>query len=514
MPDESPAATPIAPPKAVARAFGSFSNNSNPNISDRLLVVCYAKPEQAEQVDASQLLGEGCKPETESAQGHDDAGREPLLAEEAEPAPLQTIAEEADADLPSPKRVRRNSGWRIGMVQRKLEAYQEPGEPLIITVEDGQQTLFWQLIKFIYTQEVETRQEAELLQLLLLAGQYAVEGCVTACAQLLDSPDLSLETALHICVLANDQDHGDSLKSLSAAANARIMAKFGDFDAIFHDYELEGAFLDLPFAAIKMLVDQDNLQVEHENTVFSAVMAWMAHNDGTAAQLAACHLRYAWMTTSYLQGVVFKEQLFKDVPNHEARIRAALVFKSANPAVRRNIRGPGSSPRQHYTKVLHIDLKRGIKVSVATLTALLAGTTSPAHKHRLRLGGYLWLLTLQSIKDDTLYVQLQCVVFHALECQLKGSNGHAVHPGLPVVAAVELTVDKSGLSERYRIPLRLYGLDKRQFGGGHQFGFAKLPAQPAGGAGLQSYIDRCTAAGYIDGGHLTFHIQVIMPIAQ
>ncbi|KAK9813265.1 hypothetical protein WJX72_011653 [[Myrmecia] bisecta] len=512
MPDESPAATPIAPPKAVARAFGSFSNNSNPNISDRLLVVCYAKPEQAEQVDASQLLGEGCKPETESAQGHDDAGREPLLAEEAEPAPLQTIAEEADADLPSPKRV------RFGLPQPgRLPRRPSAADGFTVAYElwvsgatlAGASEWFRDAAGFGVGVA-----EAELLQLLLLAGQYAVEGCVTACAQLLDSPDLSLETALHICVLANDQDHGDSLKSLSAAANARIMAKFGDFDAIFHDYELEGAFLDLPFAAIKMLVDQDNLQVEHENTVFSAVMAWMAHNDGTAAQLAACHLRYAWMTTSYLQGVVFKEQLFKDVPNHEARIRAALVFKSANPAVRRNIRGPGSSPRQHYTKVLHIDLKRGIKVSVATLTALLAGTTSPAHKHRLRLGGYLWLLTLQSIKDDTLYVQLQCVVFHALECQLKGSNGHAVHPGLPVVAAVELTVDKSGLSERYRIPLRLYGLDKRQFGGGHQFGFAKLPAQPAGGAGLQSYIDRCTAAGYIDGGHLTFHIQVIMPIAQ
>ncbi|KAK9823390.1 hypothetical protein WJX72_002439 [[Myrmecia] bisecta] len=109
--------------------------------------------------------------------------------------------------------------------------YFEPGEPLIITVDDGEEDLLRALVKFVYTKELDLTEERALA---------------------LSETGLSLSTALEVCQLKDSRDcHSRGVTMLFDLAALCVLKAFSDLDAVWADEAQRSAFLDLPLGALK-----------------------------------------------------------------------------------------------------------------------------------------------------------------------------------------------------------------------------------------------------------------------
>ncbi|KAK9812847.1 hypothetical protein WJX72_004645 [[Myrmecia] bisecta] len=410
--------------------------------------------------------------------------------------------------------------------RRKLEAYQKPDEPLIVEVEAGKADLFKQLVKFMYSEQLETDNDTEALQLLLLANEYGVEDCVSKCSELLNSGGIALETAIQVCALTSQQDHGKQLQDLSQKALARIMDEFGELDKVVNEEALWRRWLQLPFGVVKMLLASDDLRVDVENTVFSAAGGWLFYcGEPQEVTMSSFQVRYCHMTASYLCGVVRHYDEDCDPAVFVKEVEDAMAYKCTHPVIRQFVAERNSGiqpPRQHYASGHTIKSHTcTVKVPVAAIGTLACGDAPSiicmARSETIRLGGYTWHVELQRGESaNTLGIWCDCC-FDPIDI----STCHEQHdydstkrfrdPKYAVAAKFKATVHRHG-----RAGDAHFKTDIRPIMGPDLWGFPNAVELPAEAAGVpaQSFVDRMQAAGYIIDGHFRFTWQVEMPLAQ
>ncbi|KAK9812772.1 hypothetical protein WJX72_003445 [[Myrmecia] bisecta] len=211
------------------------------------------------------------------------------------PAPQQSVA---PLD-PAKSGLMLSRGLRAA--RRNLQAWKPaPGEPLVIELLPGEEALFKQLVRYIYSDEIDEStagNDAELWRMLQLANYYAVDACASTCAKLLDKTDLSLELSIDICKGALEQAHCASLRDTA-----------------------------------NMLVGLESLHVQVENTVFSLDPLFKSLPDYATilidalaykASPAAVHMKLkldteVWMPRKhYATACVKSEELHVQVPVQE-----------------------------------------------------------------------------------------------------------------------------------------------------------------------------------------------------
>ncbi|KAK9812928.1 hypothetical protein WJX72_005911 [[Myrmecia] bisecta] len=347
--------------------------------------------------------------------------------------------------------------------RRKLEAWKPgPGEPLVIEILPGQETLFRQLIQFIYTEELDPStadNTAELWRMLLLANYYAVDDCAIKCASLLNNPELELDTAIEIG---------------------------------------------------KALVAEDELVVQVENTVFSFVIAWMRRNSATAAELGALQLRYAHMTVGYLRGVVAQDVRFKRLPDRDSILIDSLAYRAAPAAVQAQMSTDGKvcAPRKHYASACLESKMCHVEVTLEELATLEQGRECHLFDadRRIQLAGYTWVMYLSRQADsDYIGVHLGYLVAFG------GSSdaGSLQRPAFSVVSGAVLVIHRGDSSFARQFPAAAWdSLRGRGF-----LQVIQLAAPPADAPAL-SLVGRLRAAGYIKDEKLHISFKVKMPLPQ
>ncbi|KAK9813167.1 hypothetical protein WJX72_010044 [[Myrmecia] bisecta] len=346
--------------------------------------------------------------------------------------------------------------------RRKLEAYQEPGEPLVVELEPGKEDLFKQLVKFMYSEQLETNSDTEALQLLVLANEYGVEDCVSKCSELLNGGDITLETAIQVCALTSQQDHGKQLQDLSQKAFALIMDELGDLDKVVNEEALWRRWLDLPFGVVKDV--------------------------GTD---------------------VFE----------------AMAYKCTHPIVSQFVAEKNSGIQPPRTHCASGDTIKShtctVKVPVAAVAALACGDANNikcmARSKTIRLGGYTWNLELWRGKTaNNLGIWCECwfgpigiSTFHE-QRDYDGTKEELRHPKYAVAAKSKITLHRPGGADDEQIQSATRPFMSKCWG----FPTAvELPAEEAGGP-AQPFVDRMKADGYIADGHLCFTWQMEMPLTQ
>ncbi|KAK9830237.1 hypothetical protein WJX72_010501 [[Myrmecia] bisecta] len=238
----------------------------------------------------------------------------------------------------------------------KLENYQTPGEPLVMDVEDGEADLLRALVKFVYTEELDTTEEDSLLRLLLMAQKYTVDECVQTCSEALSQPDkLTLNTALEICQLADTQEcHSEGFNRLCKLAGDIVLVSFKDLDSVWDDADKRDAFLELPLAGLKVLLNHADLHLKSENTVFIAVAWWLDHKEGRLDSFADLHslLRWSQMSGSFLRLIFDEVPFLLDWDEADSVHIAALHYQVAHRVVKQRLRkgNPGLGPRKGAVK--------------------------------------------------------------------------------------------------------------------------------------------------------------------
>ncbi|KAK9804256.1 hypothetical protein WJX72_003608 [[Myrmecia] bisecta] len=162
----------------------------------------------------------------------------------------------------------------------------------------------------MYIKELETEEESFLLRLLLLAQKYTVDDCVQQCSQALSRPGkLLLSTSAEICQLADQHScQSEGFDALRKLADECILSNFKDLDAVWEDAPQLEAFLQMPLAVIKMLLNHEEMHVKCKNTVFVAISRWLQHEEGRLSDFGSlCPLlRWSQMSGSFLR-VIFNE---------------------------------------------------------------------------------------------------------------------------------------------------------------------------------------------------------------
>jgi hypothetical protein len=313
---------------------------------------------------------------------------------------------------------------------------------------------------------------AQLLQVLRLADRFQAPTCLTACNQELQSkraqdlswPDLhafySTEASLQEGVLAG----------AALLFSSKLKGAFLAFEEAWRDDQLRGVFLDLPLPAVEELAALDELQVVSENTVATALAAWLQHSggerQGAAAQLLQ-HLRLQHLTQAYIGDVLLQlSGLGSALQQQPSMLVAAMQYSQASPAARRRVQGlcdmKCSRPQPATSHALNFTWRPTLE----QVAQLVQQRLQERRKGRLsspvqRWNGFLLQLEIQAgttkSKLPTLFVTL-CVGADPAACSAPDAAGLR---SAVVKGSVQLPGPASGSSNSFSLDMAASGTWQR-----------------------------------------------------
>ncbi|CAD7700833.1 unnamed protein product [Ostreobium quekettii] len=213
---------------------------------------------------------------------------------------------------------------------------------LEVCLQAHEMKVFEALLEFIHHKQIPTGLPArELMELLLLADRFLVDGLVGPCVELLISSDMHMDfgaVVKSLCKLECSRlRDAPPITTLLEEGRQMVVDVFESAEQISDpsDWCWE-AFLDLPLAAAKHLLMQDGLETTAEEAVFCLVSDWLECNFGpsemgsdaycqAALELGAC-VRFCQMHPFYLQEVVPYVGWMRRLDSSDWWVREALKF--------------------------------------------------------------------------------------------------------------------------------------------------------------------------------------------
>ncbi len=317
---------------------------------------------------------------------------------------------------------------------------------------------------------------AQLLQALRLADRFQAPTCLAACNQQLQGkrahelswPDLhafySTEASLQEGVLAG----------AAQPFSAKLRGAFTAFEEAWRDDKLRAVFLDLPLPAVQELAALDELQVASENTVATALAAWLQHGAGgerlEAAGLLLQHLRLQHLTQAYVGDVLLQLcGLGSVLQQQPGLLVAAMQYSQASAAARQRVPALLDMKRCRPQPVACRELHFTWRPSLEEVAHLVQRRLQEGRKGRLsspvqRWNGFLLQLEIQAgttmAKLPTLFVTL-CVGADPDACCSCAAAPGASLRSAAVRGALQLPGPVSGSSNTFSLDMAASGAWQR-----------------------------------------------------
>ncbi|XP_021322964.2 kelch-like protein 10 [Danio rerio] len=151
--------------------------------------------------------------------------------------------------------------------------------------------ILYLIIQYAYTRSALITAE-NVLKLLVTADQLLISGLVAACCQFLDT-HLGPENCIGIHMITKDFH---SCSKLHHKAKRFILQHFENV------LQVSEEFLELPLEELEEIIDDDKLNVRHEEVVFEAILHWIDHEPESRRKHIATLLpkvRLGLMTLQY-----------------------------------------------------------------------------------------------------------------------------------------------------------------------------------------------------------------------
>ena len=182
----------------------------------------------------------------------------------------------------------------------------------------------------------------DALQLMRLADRFQAPACLAGCSQHLQQQqpgDLDWEDVAAFYSIEPSLREG-AMAEAAPAFVAKLKGAFLAFEDAWRDDDLRRQFLGLQLVVVEALAALDELQVVSENTVATALAAWIAHDKEArlpAAKQLLGHLRLQHLTQSFV-GDVLLELVGLGGEVTTRQLAAALQYCTASALVRSDIK--------------------------------------------------------------------------------------------------------------------------------------------------------------------------------
>lgn len=157
-----------------------------------------------------------------------------------------------------------------------LEKHNKSGVDIYISEDDEEH--FMDLLYFMYSASLPEHASQSLsscIRLLVLADRFDVPDCVDEVLELLAAfiPRLSPEDALQLLSLPDSVQQSLSLGDIVDKAKKKLVETY----SVLLSSPSDASFLRIPEPCLLALLDSDNLEVETEDVVVEAAMAWICN---------------------------------------------------------------------------------------------------------------------------------------------------------------------------------------------------------------------------------------------
>jgi hypothetical protein len=127
----------------------------------------------------------------------------------------------------------------------------------------------------------------QLVQLIQLAESYAVPKVVAAAARRmgqLQPEQLTLEMVLQVMALPESCLQLKCFQEVKDKAGDQLQQEFGDLDVVWGDSSKAEQLLELPYAAMLQMVQDDRTKVASEDTIVYTLRRWLAQHPDTSSK--------------------------------------------------------------------------------------------------------------------------------------------------------------------------------------------------------------------------------------
>ncbi|KAL8543504.1 hypothetical protein ACS0TY_004158 [Phlomoides rotata] len=202
-----------------------------------------------------------------------------------------------------------------------------------IQIEASEEISFMDLLTYVYSNNLPTAVNA-LLDLCVIADKFEVSSCLRDCSRLLQTLQMTYESALHYLELPPSLLMSSTFQPLVDAAKQFLASHFQDID------QFKEEMLNLPLVGIQTVLSNDDMQVTSECEVFNLILTWVHYhypNLEERREILKTHLlqlvRFPFMTTTQLTEV----QTCSDIDPELATkiVIRALCFKAGTPHQKR-----------------------------------------------------------------------------------------------------------------------------------------------------------------------------------
>eukprot|EP00897_Mesotaenium_endlicherianum_P000308 jgi/Mesen1/10278/ME000789S09555 len=264
------------------------------------------------------------------------------------------------------------------------------------------------------------KNEAAVIKLLVAADKYGVHSCLQACVENLKkkaSAPFSEAEAVQVAVRLAPLHH-ESLKPIIAASQKRLVRMVGDMLKKMEQNhaEVEGHFTEIPLEALTLVLRADDLEVEKEDTVCTAVLEWVRHSAASMEERRSLmcslmqYMRLPFVSPDYIKttlavadecktdasrDLLFQSLLYRSgsVVEHGKTLSSFTLSVSSSSSLSSSSKKTWMAPRTLQAS------PSGETFMEYTLEELAGGLRSPKSSSTLRINGMKFQFEVKRVEN-------------------------------------------------------------------------------------------------------------------
>ncbi|KAF5828860.1 hypothetical protein DUNSADRAFT_16962 [Dunaliella salina] len=217
------------------------------------------------------------------------------------------------------------------------------------------------VLSHMYKEVLEHEGISQLVTALKVADCWQADDTVAACSSAfaaLDPQEIDLDTLKRAYSVEGILHKTTSFGQMIPKVQGRLMDMFSDLIWVMRSPERQSQLLQLPFAAVLVLLRSEQLVVDSENTVLAVANLWVTRGQGKSStdhqkELLASTVRLHALSTSYTCGVLPNLKWFnwpKQAPGaYYGTLQARMMSKEAAQVLAIHGRPGGAGAAAVYT---------------------------------------------------------------------------------------------------------------------------------------------------------------------
>mmetsp|Transcript_28620 Transcript_28620/g.77209 ORF Transcript_28620/g.77209 Transcript_28620/m.77209 type:complete len:543 (+) Transcript_28620:48-1676(+) len=217
------------------------------------------------------------------------------------------------------------------------------------------------VLSHMYKEVLEHNGISQLVTALKLADRWQADDTIAACSSAfaaLDPKDIDLDALKRAYSVEGILHNTASFSEMIPKVQGRLMDMFSDLVQVMRSPEMQSQLLQLPFAAVLVLLRSEQLVVDSENTVLAVANLWVTRGQGKGStdhqkEMLANTVRLHALSTSYICGVLPNLKWFawpKQAPGaYYGTLQARMMSKEAAQVLAVHSRPGGAGAAAVYT---------------------------------------------------------------------------------------------------------------------------------------------------------------------